>query len=295
MGFLATYIMRGRWQAATAVSVLAFLSLFMPPISIVSSAALALVTLRRGAYEGLTVFGISLTGMTVLGAILGSVSFTALYGLVLWLPIWIVAILLRAGRKLSLAIESAVLLGGISIVVFYLYNPQAAKMWQEVLTQMAPTNASIETMQPNLDAISHYMTGIVVAGTVFGWIFALFLARWWQATLYNPGGFRAEYLDLATSPRLALGSIALIGIASLSSGIMAEVTWNLSILTFVLYTFVGTAVAHNIMSALKLSRYVIFGFYITLFLIPHLLIPVALVGVSDAWWKLREKMAAKKH
>jgi mannose/fructose/N-acetylgalactosamine-specific phosphotransferase system component IIC len=76
---------------------------------------------------------------------------------------------------------------------------------------------------------------------------------------------------------------------------MAEVTWNLSILTFVLYTFVGTAVAHNIMSALKLSRYVIFGFYITLFLIPHLLIPVALVGVSDAWWKLREKMAAKKH
>jgi hypothetical protein len=29
-------------------------------------------------------------------------------------------------------------------------------------------------------------------------------------------------------------------------------------------------------------------------LIPHLLIPVALVGVSDAWWKLREKVAAKK-
>ena len=100
MGFLATYIMRGRWQAATAVSVLAFLSLFMPPISIVSSAALALVTLRRGAYEGLTVFGISLTGMTVLGAILGSVSFTALYGLVLWLPIWIVAI--KCGGRVAI-------------------------------------------------------------------------------------------------------------------------------------------------------------------------------------------------
>jgi hypothetical protein len=226
---------------------------------------------------------------------LGSVSFTALYGLVLWLPIWIVAILLRAGRKLALAIESAVLLGGLSIIGFYLYNPQAAKMWLDILTQMAPTNVSLDTMQPNLESVAHYMTGIVVAGTVFGWIFALFLARWWQAELYNPGGFRAEYLDLATSPRLALGSIALIGVASLCSGIMAEVAWNLSILTFVLYTFVGTAVAHNIMNALKLSRYVVFGFYITLFLILHLLIPVALIGVSDAWWKLRDKFAANKH
>lgn len=294
MGFLATYIMRGRWQAATAVSVLAFLSLFMPPISIVSAAALALVTLRLGAYEGLTVFGISLTGMTALGAMLGSVSFTALYGLVLWLPIWIVAILLRTGRRLSLAIESAVLLGGLSIIGFYLYNPQAAKMWQDILVQMAPANVSLDMMQPSVEAVAHYMTGIVVAGTVFGWIFALFLARWWQAELYNPGGFRAEYLDIATSSRLALGSIALAGLAALSTGMIAEVTSNLSILAFVLYTFVGTAVAHNILSALKQSRYVIFGFYLTLFLIPHLLIPVALVGVCDAWWKLRDKFAENK-
>lgn len=293
MGFLATYIMRGRWQAATAVSVLAFFSLFMPPISIVSSAALALVTLRLGAYEGLTVFGISLTGMTALGAMLGSVSFTALYGLVLWLPIWIVAILLRTGRKLALAIESAVVLGGLSIIGFYLYNPQAAQMWQDILKQMAPANVSLDMMQPSVESVAHYMTGIVVAGTVFGWIFALFLARWWQAALYNPGGFRVEYLDLATSPRMALGSIGLVALAAMSSGMVAEVASNLSILVFVLYAFVGTAVAHHILSALKQSRYVIFGFYLTLFLIPHLLIPVALVGVCDAWWKLRDKFVAK--
>ncbi len=293
MGFLATYIMRGRWQAVTAASALAFLSLYMPPISIVSSAVVALVTLRRGAYEGLTVFASALATIGMLGMLMGSAQFTLLYGVVLWLPIWCIAVLLRTGRQLSLTIESAVLLGGIGIIGFYLYKPDAVSMWQNLLAQMAPNNVSLEAIQPNLEVIAHYMTGIVAAGTVFGWIFALFLARWWQAELYNPGGFRAEYLNLSTSPRLALGSVILVGFAGLTSGGMSELAWNLSILVFVLYTFIGTAVIHSLLASLKQARYLVIGFYITLFLIPHFLIPVATVGVSDAWLKLRQKLNAQ--
>ena len=294
MGFLPPSIIRAPCQAITPAGPLPFLSLFIPPISIVSSAAVALVTLRRGAYEGLTVFASALATLGVLGMLMGSVQFALLYGVVLWLPIWCVAILLRTGRQLSLAIDSAVLLGGIGIFGFYLYKPDAVSMWQNLLTQMAPDNTSLEAMQPNLEVIAHYMTGIVAAGTVFGWIFALFLARWWQAELYNPGGFRAEYLNLSTSPRLALGSVILVGFAGLTTGGISELAWNLSILVFVLYTFVGTAVLHSLLVPLKQARYLVIGFYMTLFLIPHLLIPVATVGVSDAWLKLRQKLNTVK-
>jgi hypothetical protein len=292
MGFLATYIMRGRWQAITATIGLAFLSLFMPPISIVSSAAVGLVTLRLGAYEGLTVFGIALATLGTLGMLVGNVEFTLLYGVVLWLPIWVLAILLRAGRRLALAIESAVLLGGVGIIGFYLFKPDAVEMWKNLLMQMAPPNASLD-MQPQFESIAHYMTGIIAAGTVFGWIFALFMARWWQAQLYNPDGFRTEYLGLSTSPCLALGSTALIGIAMLSSGGIAELAWNLSILAFVLYTFVGTAVLHGLLAPLKQGRYLVIGFYMTVFLIPHLLVPVATIGVADAWLNLRQRFQTK--
>ncbi|MDD5228298.1 MAG: hypothetical protein PHN45_05675 [Methylococcales bacterium] len=284
--------MRGRWQAITAIVGLAFLSLFMPPISIVSSAAVALVTLRRGAYEGLTVFGVSLAILGTLGALVGNIEFALLYGVVLWLPIWIIAILLRAGRQLALAIESAVLLGGVGIIGFYLYKPDAVEMWKHLLMQMSPPNAALD-MQPQLESISHYMTGIIAAGTIFGWVFALFMARWWQAQLYNPDGFRTEYLGLSTSPRLALGSIGLVGIAMLSSGGIAELAWNLSILVFVLYTFVGTAVLHSLLAPLKQGRYFVIGLYMTVFLIPHLLIPVATIGVADAWLNLRQKLKTK--
>jgi hypothetical protein len=292
MGFLATQIMRGRWQAAGIAVGLAFLSLFMPPISIVSSAAVALVTLRLGAYEGFTVFGISLATLGTLGALAGNVEFALLYSIVLWLPIWVIAILLRAGRKLALAIESAVLLGGVGIISFSLFKPDAGEMWKNLLMQMSPPNASLD-MQPQIDALSHYMTGIIAAGTIFGWIFALFLARWWQAQLYNPNGFKAEYLALSTSRSLALGSVALVSIAALSSGGIAELATNLSILVVVLYTFVGTAVCHSLIAPLNQGRYLVIGFYITVFLIPHLLIPVALIGVCDAWWNLRAKFKTK--
>lgn len=292
MGFLATQIMRGRWQASGIAIGLAFLSLFMPPISIVSSAAVALVTLRLGAYEGLTVFGISLATLGTLGIVSGNVEFALLYGVVLWLPIWILAILLRAGRQLALAIESAVLLGGIGIVSFSLLKPDSGEMWKNLLMKMSPPNASLD-VQPQIEILAHYMTGVIAAGTIFGWIFALFLARWWQAQLYNPDGFRTEYLGLSTSKRFALGSMSLIAIAALSSGAIAELAINLSILVVVLYVFVGTSVCHSLLTPLNQGRYLVIGFYATVFLIPHLLIPVATVGIVDAWFNLRQKLNVK--
>jgi hypothetical protein len=292
MGFLATQIMRGRWQAAGIAIGLAFLSLFMPPISIVSSAAVALVTLRLGAYEGLTVLGISVATIGVMGVFLGNSEFALLYGIILWLPSWILAVLLRTGRKLALAIESAVILGGVGILSFSLFKPNSGEMWKNLLTQMSPPNASLD-VQPQIDALAHYMTGIIAAGTIFGWIFALFLARWWQAQLYNPDGFRTEYLSLSTSKRFTLGSVSLIAIAALSSGTIAELAANLSILVVVLYTFVGTSVCHSLLSPLNQGRYLVIGFYITVFLIPHLLIPVATIGVLDAWLNLRQRLKIK--
>jgi hypothetical protein len=292
MGFLATQIMRGRWQAAGIAIGLAFLSLFMPPISIVSSAAVALVTLRLGAYEGLTVLGIGVATLGVLGIFSGNVEFALLYGIVLWLPSWILAILLRAGRQLALAIESAVILGGVGILSFSLLKPDSGEMWKNLLTQMSPPNASLD-VQPQIEMLAHYMTGIIAAGTIFGWIFALFLARWWQAQLYNPDGFRTEYLSLSTSKRFALGSLSLIAIAAISSGTIAELATNLSILIVVLYTFVGTSVCHSLLAPMKQGRYLVIGFYIMVFLIPHLLIPVATIGVLDAWLNLRQRLKTK--
>lgn len=293
MNFLATYIMRGRMQAMIVASSLALLSLMFPPVSIVSSATVALVTLRLGAFEGLYVLACSGVAAGLLGLLtLGNYQFALLYVMVLWLPVWLISIVLREGRHLSLAIEIAVLLGVISVIGCYFYNPELAVMWKTILSQMikvAPANAPVEDIQHSIEVMSHYMTGVVAAGSVFSLLFGLFLGRWWQAILYNPGGFRQEFLSLSTQPRLAMGSIAVAITAWLSSGILSEVCWNITILLFVLYTFIGTAVLHSLFAATKLARYAVPMFYVTMFLIPHVMLPVALVGLGDAWLNLRKK------
>lgn len=279
-------------QAILVAAILALVSLVMPPVSIVSSASVSLVTLRRGANEGLIVLLCSIAVVAVLGFLLtGNYQFVLLYGAVLWFPVWVISIILREGRHLPLAIEIAVLLGVIGVIGVYLYNAELATMWKNMLLQMAPPNAPVEDVQHTLDVLSHYMTGIVAAAAVFGLLFSLFLGRWWQALLYNPGGFKKEFLALNTHPRLAIGSIVVVAIALLSSGIISEVSWNVAILLFVLYTFIGTAVLHTVFASMKMGRFIVPMFYVTLFLIPHAMLPVALVGLSDTWMNLRNKIS----
>lgn len=271
-------------------STLALLSLKIPPVSILSSAAVALVTLRRGGSEGIYVLLSSSVAAGLLGYFfIGNYQVGLLYGLVLWLPVWVISIVLRESRQLALAVEIAILLGIIGVIGFYLYVDDPSDLWQGILKQMLPVNVSAEDVEQRVDVLSHYMTGIVAAGTVFGLLFGLLLGRWWQSVLYNPGGFRQEFLSLNTSTKLAMITIAVVALAILGPASMSEIAWNVTILLFVLYLFIGTAVLHTVFAVMKQGRYLVPMFYITLLLLPHALLPVALIGLSDAWLNIRKK------
>ena len=295
MNFLATYIMRGRVQAMIVASSLALVSLMMPPVSVLSSATVALVTLRLGAFEGLIILGCSTLAASILGFFAtGNFQFAFLYVLVLWLPVWLISIILREGRHLSLAVEIATLLGVLGVIVFYLFSSEPAGMWSAVLAQMIPADAPVAEIQDKIEILVHYMTGIVAAGSVLGLLFGLFLGRWWQANLFNPGGFKQEYLLMSTKTWLSIASVAIVGVALVTSGEVSEIAWNIIILLFILYTVTGKSILHTYFAKMKLGRFMVPMLYITLFLIPHLMLLVALVGVSDPWLDLR-KIKSNQH
>lgn len=290
MDWLVAYIMRGRLHAMAVAATLALVSLFMPPVSIVSSATVALVTLRLGAFEGLWVLSCSSVVAALLGVLLlGNYQFALLYALVLWLPVWLIGIVLREGRHLSLAIEIAVLLGGLGVLGYYLYNPAAAVMWQDMIKLMMPAEAPLDAEQ-KVRVISHYMTGIAAAGTISSLLFGLFLGRWWQANLYNPGGFRQEFLSLSAHFAFTAVSIGIVLLAVISSGTISEISWNLAIVLLVLYALIGTAVLHAVLASMRMARFSVPMLYITLFMIPHVIVAVALLGLSDKWLDLRKKI-----
>lgn len=297
MKFLAAYIMQGRLAAMLVAAALAMLSLLLPPVSIVSSATVALITLRRGASEGLVVLACACVVSALLGWMLfDNIRFTALYGLVLWLPIWIIAVILREGRHLSLAVELATFMGMILVVGYYLYNPDASMMWQGILDQIAipllqAPDMPIARVQQSLKILAQIMTGAVASGMVYSTLLGLFLGRWWQAMLYNPGGFRSEYLNLRVPTRLALLTIAVIGLAFLDWGLVTEIARNIAVLLFALYTVIGVAVLHAVFSGMRAKRFAVPLLYLTLMLIPHTLIMVAIIGLTDCWLDLRNKQS----
>ncbi len=302
MKFLASFIMRGRMQAMMVASSLAFISLFLPPVSVVSSASVALVTLRRGATEGLYILVISCIVTALLGALkFGSYQFALLYALVLWLPVWLISIVLREGRHLSIAVEIAVLLGMLGVIGFYLFYPSPSELWQGVLRIMLTPmlengmELSAEELNQQITRVARIMTGGIAAGTVYSMLFGLFLGRWWQSLLYNPGGFREEFLSLRTHKQLALATIVILAMALLLKGIVAEVCWNLVVLLFVLYTVTGTAAIHDAFSKMKNSRFMVPFLYLTLILIPHVALAVALFGIGDTWLDLRNKISNQEN
>lgn len=297
MQFLAAYIMKGRMQAILVASTLALLSLPFPPVSIVSSATVALVTLRRGGREGLYILVCACLAAGLLSALLQiGYQFALLYGLVLWAPVWVVSIILREGRQLAIAIEIAVLLGMVGVIGFYLYQPQPVQFWREVLAVMiqpmlqANPDAPVEMVKQSAETFAHFMTGAIAAGTVYGMLFGLFLARWWQAALFNPGGFREEYLGLRGHKALAIATVLIAAVAGLAGGTLAELCWNLLVLLFVLYTFVGAAVLHASFAAMKGSRFMVPFLYVTLLIIPHIMALIAIIGLCDSWLDLRNKI-----
>lgn len=298
MQFLAAYIMKGRMQAMMVAAALALLSLAFPPASIVSSASVALVTLRRGGKEGLYVLVCACLAAAVLSLFLSiGYQFALLYGLVLWTPVWLISIVLREGRNLGVAIEMAVLLGVVAVVGFYMYQSQPAQFWGGVLSVMmqpmleARPDVPVEQIKQSAQAFAHFMTGAIAAGSVYGLLFGLFLARWWQAALYNPGGFRAEFLAMKGHAKLAMGSMLLVALAALSSGVLAEISWNMVLVLFVLYTFIGTAVLHASFAVMKGSRFMVPFLYLTLVLIPHVMVIIAVIGLTDNWLNLRNKIS----
>lgn len=300
MKFLASYIMKGRLQAMTVAAALALLSLAFPPASIVSSASVALITLRRGAKEGLYVLLCACLAAGILSLLLNiGYQFALLYGLVLWIPIWLISIVLREGKQLAVAIEIAVLIGVIGVLGFYLYQDQPAQVWAGVLAVMmqpmleANPDIPADQIKQSAQAFAHFMTGAIAAGSVYGLLFGMFLARWWQATLFNPGGFKAEFLTVKGHTQFAIATLLLLAIASLASGVVAELGWNLVLVLFVLYTFIGTAVLHACFAAMKGSRFMVPFLYLTLVLIPHVMVLIAFCGLVDNWLNLRNKISNK--
>ena len=204
---LAEFIMRGRWQAL-GVAVLGSGSLLF---GWVSAAAIALVTLRNGSASG---------GWLTLWAILPAIIIAAISGdtgsVLLLLGTFSLAVILRESVSLSLAVMASVplaLLGGAALTLFNgVFLQELVATFNQALAQFEQELAQGEAAEMVFNGVSvPQVAALLATGNAVIALLSLILGRYWQASLYNPGGFGEEFRAL----RLPVGAVLLMASTAL--------------------------------------------------------------------------------
>lgn len=292
---LARFIMAGPGQAALVTVVSALLALLMPPLAWLSSAAVALVALQLGPQRGIQLIALaSVASMALSWLVIGTPLMVFGLILLLWLPVWLVALVLRNSVSLSLALQVVVGLGVVFVLGMQLGFPQLeAELGKElsgVLEQMMQQQPEQVRQQQDavLDMVVQMIPAILAAGVMLSTAIGLVLGRWWQSALYNPGAFNREFNQLRLGRVLAGVTTALL-IGSLTLDV--KMVTMMAVVLLTIYLIQGLALVHGIVDVKGWNRGWLFALYAGLFLLPQMVVlPLSVFGLTDAWIDFRRRL-----
>lgn len=293
---LARFILKGHSQAALVAASMAMLGMLLPPLAWLSGAAVALVTLVNGHRSGLLVTAIAAIGTAVLAGLILSVPIlAAYYALIVWLPLVLIAVVLRQTVSLDLCLQLIAAVSMIGLILVYVFYPDFGEIWRTQLNLMADdlvarSDGTVDKAQlmQVIDQIVRILPGFFASSFMIGTMLSLYLARWWQAVLYNPGGFGKEFRAIDLGKTTALIALAIAVAASL---IKADMFNAMLLVVFALYLNQGVAVLHAVFNARQLNTFWLFFVYLFMFFVPHIVVLLALAGLADTWIDFRRRLS----
>ena len=296
MKALARLIMSGLNQAALVAAVSLILSVILTPLSWISGAAIALVTLHLGPRRGVQTMAVASIGVLVfswlaMGSPLPMISFMVLF----WLPVWAAAVVLRQSVSLALALQLITGFGVLIVLLLQLAFPDVLQQLASQFTssieqvmQQSQAQADMSAIQPMLDLLRRYLAGILAIGLMLTVLVSLMLGRWWQSVLYNPGGLQQEFNQLRLGRSLAIISLVLMAVAAFTE---SDTAIMVALVIVTVYMIEGTALAHALVEIRQINKRWLYALYITMFFIPHVVILLVVFGLLDAWVDFRTRLA----
>ncbi len=303
MRALATYIMRGRMQATLVVVGFMGLALLFPMFSYISGAAIGLVALRLGWREAAQVGAMAVVAISAIAWIaLQEPAAGLVFAGIVWLPVLALALVLRNTTSWSTTLNVAVGIGLLGVALFYAVVADPAAWWrdtvvtgiqQQVVDRAGLTPEQASSWRDTLDQMANVMTGIVCAAFVFGAVLSLLLARWWQAQLYNPGGFQSEFHHLRLGRPLAIAVMILMTVSLLPLDNVGALGRDMVMVVLLMYMLQGLAVVHAIVAKRGASKAWLVVTYILLAIaLPQVAMILAVAGLMDTWLNLRREARA---
>jgi len=305
MKALAGFIVRGRYQAILSASLCGMLAFVLPPFSTLTNylgaAVVSLVTLRIGVSQGLLVM-VAATVVTMLFYQLMGVppATIAVTVLMLWVPCWLISLVLRRTVNLAGAMLAAAVLGLLALALIYVVAGDPAPWWYEHLllirttleeAGLFPQGVSVDVL---LQDLSRLMTGVVVASLALGAVCGLLLGRWWQALLVNPGGLHSEFCSLRFPQSTGLMVLGLMIVSRFIQGPASDMAAQGVLVMLVPYLFAGLATLHGLVAQQGRGKGWLIAVYALLGVIPQTALLLSGLGLVDTWVDFRRRFAGGK-
>jgi len=283
---LAEFILRGRIQACSV----ALLGSFFP---LISPATIGLVSLCKGTKEGFLVFlwvslplmlahqigadNALLTAISVASLGIAVVAATVHGALASWQ--WSLLATLLAALLCTLGFD--ILMGA-----------DVKSLMETVRVALAEVITQGEGAQLQLAITGPLILGFVAMALSISSILSLMVCRWWQAGLYNPGGFQEEFHSFSMDFKVAVPLVVVM----LAGGFLPkgyEFWVELAALPLLL---AGIALIHFSVKLFRLGGQWLALFYVGLILFgaPISVVLVGL-GVADSFLDLRSKLTGFKN
>ena len=252
----------------------------------ISAAVVALLTLRKGAGEG---------AWLLMWALLPAGLLLLVYGdsgpLAMLLGTSVLALVLRYTVSLSSTILLSVAIGGLTGGALLLFSEA---FLEELVTFVSEFLGNMEQQlsQEGNAVTLPIPTALQIAGMLglanaVSSVGCLLLARYWQAALYNPGGFGEEFRALYLSPaRTAMLVLPALGIAALGTDYQ---TWAMIFL--VPLSFSGLALVHARAEVRKRGVGWMTGFYLAFLILDPVKLVVVIAAIADSWIGFRQRWA----
>ncbi len=285
MRALAEFVMRGRVQAISV----AIAGVVLPFFAWVSAAVVGLIALRRSGTDAFVVLGWSALAAVAMmlwqgdpGPVIGLIGTAA--------AAWI----LRLTRAWPYALVIVVTAGLVAAAILSVSDSHFVAMLTDKLNEfLTAFRARIPAEQAALlgQMSTTQVSGLLGARSASMMVIALLVARWWQAMLYNPGGFREEFHRLRLPVAIVIGSIV-AGLLIAQLGHDYQVWGVLFAIPFIV---AGFALVHGMVGIRRWGRGPLIVLYVAWLIAWELVTGVLLLlAVVDSWWDFRGRLIAKQ-
>ncbi|MFU8797733.1 MAG: hypothetical protein ACNA7Y_03435 [Gammaproteobacteria bacterium] len=300
----AEFILQSRFGAILTVVFLVFLPLFRWA----GWTVLGLVTLRKGALEGSFVLAGVVLSVIVAGFLMsinplppGMSRDLMVFGMAgilatgLW--VWILANVLRNTASWSRVFQVVMWVGLSVVALVQLIYPEVAVTWwlpivKENLVRMQKSLPEMTISDGLSTKIATLMTGGYATLTLLAALFGLWVARWLQALLYNPGGLGQELMTIRLGVLEA--AIAVMITLWIMMGDEALVIGFVPVIGLV-FIVAGFSLVHRLLGMMKKPWIGAAAFYIILFvLFRYMIFFLISLALIDAVVNVRKRLLMMK-